>query len=339
MFSNNILSIDLGSKYIKIARGQKLRSFTTINKLIVIPTPKNSIEDGKILNLDNIKTSIKNALDSEKIHGDKVVFTLKSTSVIIRDVILPHAKEEDLKSMVKYEISNYLPIDLDDYVIEYKTLECVEEDQLKKDKILVAALPRSIVDNYLKLAYELKLKPYKLDLSFNSMSACFDNDGNTIAVIDLGYKYIEITIISNGNTEFSRIINHGSRELDLSIANYFNLTLEEAERIRKEYSMKENESRNNAAMLKNAIEEILITWIEEINIMFKFYKSRNTNNKIDTVYIYGGGAKLEGICEYFSDYFEIPAFKIKDITGLRNAKGIKIDYDLFLNCIGGIMKS
>lgn len=340
MFNNKILSIDIGNKNINIAVGQKLGSSVTINSLKIIPTPKDSFEDGEILNLEFIKSSIKNFLDLEKIRVGKIVFTIQSTSVIIRDVILPYAKEEELKSMVNYEISDYLPIELNDYVIEYKVLDYIQEGKEKKAKILVAALPKSIVDNYLKLSYDLKLKPYIMDLSFNAMTACFDsNNTDTIAVIDLGHRFIEITVIANGVIEFSRLINHGARELDLSIANYFNLTLEEAERVKKEYSINKLDESNTSAALKEVVKESLNLWMIEIDKIFQFYMSRNASNKIDSVYIHGGSAKLQGLCQYFNEYFEIPAFTIKDINGIKTVKNIDIDYDCFLNCIGGIMKS
>src|SRR5690606_18969774 len=108
----------------------------------------------------------------------------------------------------------------------------------------------------------------------------------TIAVIDLGYDNINVNIISNNISKFNRLLTVGGKEIDLNIANNFNFSLEEAEKVKLEQSTFEEES---ASPLYFSIEELIngcvYNWLEEIQRIFKFYTSRSPENRIDRIYL------------------------------------------------------
>ena len=56
--------------------------------------------------------AITDALDSNNIKNDNVIFTTNSTSVINRTIIIPKVNEDEIESVIKYEVQQYLPINL-----------------------------------------------------------------------------------------------------------------------------------------------------------------------------------------------------------------------------------
>ena len=89
---------------------------------------------------------------------------------IIRDIELPFSNKKDLSSLIKFEVEEYLPISLEDYFIEYKLIDKYKIDETDKVMILLAALPKVIVNGYFKLLKELNLKPLALDIHPNSIN-------------------------------------------------------------------------------------------------------------------------------------------------------------------------
>lgn len=351
MLRNRYVSIDLGNKKIKIVVGKEQGNYVIVEKAFTIPTPFNSFNDGQILDKESLKSAIHGALEGKKIKAKKAICTTESTSIITREISLPYVKDEEMNTMVKYEVEQYLPIMLEDYVVEHKIIDRFEEEGIKKCRILVAAIPKLIVENFLRLVNEIKLKPYALDLNSNSISKLFGkkakinnksfNLDETFAIIDIGYRFISIDIISKGIPQFNRLINSGGKDIDINIANHFNLSLEESEK--KKISDCNlgiaNGFSNATAMLNDAIKSSVDGWITEIQRVFQYYQTRTTGNKIDYIYLHGGSSNLKGLENYMQDSIQVKIERINEIENIKLSKDIKkFDTENYLNAIGALIR-
>ncbi|QEK12131.1 type IV pilus assembly protein PilM [Crassaminicella thermophila] len=355
MFSKNVLSVDIGTYNIKMVVGKYINNNVIIDNVFSLPTPPNVVQDGQITNIDKLKDIIYDALKNRKIKTKKVIFTLESTSIITRELLLPYVKEKDLEQMLEYEIQQQFPTTLEEYVIQYKKLEEVDEIDSKKIRILVATLPKIIAQNYLELVKKLNLKPIALDSHSNAISKLFHknvkindeqvsknenaieinidknalDENKTIAIVDLGYENININIIDDGILKFSRLLTVGGKEIDIHIANTFNISLKDAEKKKRE----------NVMLYDNIIRSCVNDWIEEMQRIFKYYTSRKPGNKIDKIYLLGGQANLTDIDQYFKENFYIPIQKIERMSNI-NLEHLKLDFDIkvYLNAIGAIIR-
>ncbi|CAH2214672.1 type IV pilus assembly protein PilM [Tepidibacter aestuarii] len=351
MFNNKVLSIDIGNKNIKIVLGKQNKNNVIVEKAMVIETPPNSYKDGNILDIENLKSVINRYIQNENIKTKKTICTVQSTSIIKREITLPVAKkEEEMNTMVRFEIEQYLPIIFDDYVIEYKILETFIEEDIKKGRITVAALPKTIAEDYLKLIKELDLTPVALDMNSNSVSKLCEskvtiNDENssldkTVVVIDIGHNYINLNMISNGILEFSRIIPVGSNEIDINIANMLNLSLEEAEKRKIENSNLNHENGLvSLEMLNDIVKDSVNTWIQEIRRLFRYYENIKRENKIEEIYLYGGGSDIKGLEDHFKKELNIEVIKIETMSNIKLGKEAQdTKLNQYLNCIGSIIR-
>ncbi|WP_034429841.1 type IV pilus assembly protein PilM, partial [Caldisalinibacter kiritimatiensis] len=307
MFDKRVISVDLGNAYTKIIEGKQIRDTVLVNQAIKIKTPDNSVENGKLINKEKIKNFLNNVIKENKIKSKKVVFTIQSTSVITREMILPYAKPNELENIVKNEVEQYLPIMLDDYVIQFMILDEIKEERNKQLKVQVTALPKYIIEACLDIIKDLKLKPLALDINSNSVSKLFNkglkindekySNDKTVATIDLGHNYINVNIIKDGKSLFSRVITKGGKDIDIRLANSFNLSLEDAERRKiNNYNIDEFEADDiTSSMLNEIVNNTIDEWINEIGRVFQYYMSRERNFKIDMIYLYGGSSKLKGL--------------------------------------------
>ncbi|MBS4540010.1 type IV pilus assembly protein PilM [Clostridium sp. D2Q-11] len=348
MFSKKIISLDIGNENIKMLEVKQLNKNITLENAITINTPKNSIDDGNIMNIHTLSSYIKENLDKHGFKGSKGVITLDYPNVISREIMLPFAKEDELEEMVRYEIEQFLPIMLDDYVIDYRKREEFEEDSVKKLRLLVVAIPKKIVEGYMELLEVLDLDPYALDLNSNAVSKLIHkksrintkiiNENDTLAFIDIGYKNININIISNYTSVFNRVIERGSRDIDIGLANAFNLELSEAKSKKEDFDLYED-NMNSYDIIHTLITAGLDEWISDIEKIFTYYRNINRGNKIDGIYIYGGGSRLKGLDKYLEEKLNIQTWQLKDIYPLRLGKKMKaIDTMEYLNNIGSIIR-
>ncbi|WP_415338262.1 type IV pilus biogenesis protein PilM, partial [Clostridium perfringens] len=92
------ISIDIGSNNTKIIVGRYHKNKVSIDKAFSFKTPKDSIDDGHIKDIYSLARAITDALDSNNVKNDNVIFTTNSTSVINRTIIIPKVNEDEIES-------------------------------------------------------------------------------------------------------------------------------------------------------------------------------------------------------------------------------------------------
>jgi len=351
LLGQNVISIDFGCKNIKVVEGRQQGNGVVLEKAVAIPAPPNSIKDGKILDIKKMADTISDVLQQERMNSKKAVIAIKSTAIITRDIIIPYVKKDQIEAIVKMEIARYLPIMLNEYVTEYRVREEFMEDNVKKIKLLVVALPKKIVEDYLELLKELHLKPVALDITSNALSKLFIpgvliNDeifslDQTVSIIDIGHASINVNIISKGVIQFSRLITTGSEDIDINLINSFNLSPEDAEKTKIEQSNLRMNADLTAdeAVINDAVKSIVDNWIREIQRVFQYHLSRENNNKIDKIYLYGAGALINGLSEYIRISFNIPAEQIKTVSSVKTSRKTElIELSGYLDASGAIIR-
>ncbi|MCB2298711.1 type IV pilus assembly protein PilM [Clostridium tagluense] len=359
MFNSKVLSLDIGSKNTKIVLGSQSKKNIIVEKAITIITPLGCYNDGNILDITKFKSEISDILQAENIKCKSIIITSKGTSVITRDIEIPVAKKEEMYAIIKFQMEKYLPIMFDDYIMQYKILQEFEDEGVKKAKVTVVVYPKTMAEGYYNLVKELKGNAVALDISSNSINKLFSedtkvNDENysledTVAVIDLGYDFINVNIIADGNVQFTRIINYGGSHIDIDIAKTLAISEEEAEQQKLEGCNLERQSLSDmqSSTINDIVKLQVRNWTEEIERMLNYYKNKEQGNKIDKIYIYGGSSNIKGIETFIGDALNLPVSKIQSLSNVNCSKinntkldPFKVDMELsqYLNAIGAIIR-
>ncbi len=328
-----ILALDIGSYSMKGVVGRFTGDLIEVhNKFCKLLTPysykKHITTD--TLSLQRILESI---LYKKNFRAKSVICTINNISIITREIILPALKEKDLKNMINYELDKLFPIRLDDYVVQYKILGVVYENDVKKYRILVSVLPKQIALEYLELFKKLKLKPIALDINSNCIHKLIElkpninnNDrylNQTIACIDFGYSYTNIIIFKKGIYKYNRIINLGTKDIDSN-------------------KLIENVGFSNKFSISNRDNDFvqyLNKCLNEIDQIINYYLSRKEGNKIQQILIYGGLTNIENIEDYIINYFNIPTSVINNFSNISYIKSDdSMDLSIYLNAIAALIR-
>lgn len=319
------LSIDIGSSYIKFAVGQKMGRRLKVDKTFKARLPAGVYENGHMHNIQEMKSIIQGALNANSVKLKDVICTLESTDAIKRELVVPAVAPEDLSEMVSYEIGQYLPIDINSYVLQYKIVREFEEENVKKYELLVAALPKEIVHNIYSMLIEMGLDPYALDIHSNAVDKIaaeyelFNEASikeNTVAFLDLGHENINVVIVEKGQYKFNRLIKNGTRDFEQLTTEFEFKTIDEISQHL----------------------DVVDRWIEEIDKVFKYYTSRSVDNTIDKIFIYGGISVMEGLDTYIHERVNIPVELIKSIDNVEIVAGNEYTLAQSLNAISAIIR-
>lgn len=340
-----VIAFDMGSSVIKIIQGMYYKNVLTVDKYVSIKIPKDTIIDGQIKKSQELINLLDKTLKENGFNGKYGTCTNNSSLIINREISIPKVDDDEIDTVVRYEIQQYLPINLEDYVLQVQILNEVQINETARLNVRVIAYPNKIARGYYDMLLKLNLKPYALDVNYNSVNKFINytqrnnedenNQKDTVAYIDMGATFIDVNIYKDGKLDFTRIIKAGGNDIDGMLA----------ERVNKELQTIEQFKGNNVDLheyfepVNIYTREIIDDWVEKIEKIIQFYKNKNQGNDVNKIIIFGGSSKLNGLIDYMQTKLGIEISKEKELSNLlfkSNDNGRPIED--FINVIGSLIR-
>ncbi len=342
-----VVAFDIGSTNIKIAEGTYYKGILSIENLIDIPTPAEAIIDGNIEKKELLVSILQKALNENGINAKEGICTNNSSLIINREILIPDVKEEELDTVVRYEIQQYLPINLDDYVLQMTKIGEEFSDEGKKLEIRAIAYPEKMAKGYYDLLMALNLKPFALDVNYNALNKLLNhieainnhklNIEESLVFIDMGATSLDVNIYNNGVLKFTRIIKAGGKYLDEILYENMNIPIEEIEKFKsQDIDLKEEELEFQNQIIIDTLDE----WVDKIEKIIQFYKSKNFDDDINKIFIYGRTSRIKNLDQYITSKIGIETIKIRNIPEIINDSNIEVDenIDNFINVVGSLIR-
>lgn len=318
---DRVLTIFINSEFVKLSDITRNGKGITVHKLVTVKTPANSFADGAIKDREALAKVIKGALDNNRITTDNVIFTVASSRIASKEVIIPKVKPNKVNDIVNTNAAEYFPVNIDEYIVQHVILEELQQDGEEKLKLLVMAAPSKIVGSYYGLASSLGLKVESIDYVGNSVSQVIKRDiGNSSSII----VYVEndstiVNIFQNNVLKMQRTIPYGEAVIVEACMEEYNLDYEQAvKKLVDENILGEHVSDNN-------ITEQLRYLISNIKRIIDYYVSRNSAGSIESAYILGTAAFMKGFDNLFTNELNIP------FTGVTQLKYVVTDKKTYVD--------
>ncbi|OPJ60064.1 type IV pilus assembly protein PilM [Clostridium chromiireducens] len=342
-----VVAFDIGNTSTKIVEGIYYKENLSVSKFIRIPTPKEAISDGAIVNKEILISRLQQTLSENSISAREGICTSNSTSIINREIMIPKVEDDEIETVVRYEIQQYLPINLDDYVLQTNILGEEKFQENQKLNVRAIAYPEKMARGYYEFLELLNLKPYALDVNYNALNKLINyvdiineyeyNPKESIVFIDMGATSLDVNIYNEGVLKFTRIIKNGGIDIDEILIQMLNISKDEVEQYKqRNINLREENLSTQNGDVVNEIDD----WIDKIEKVIQFYKNKNMGIGVDKVFIYGGTSKIKGLSEYMTSKLSISVARIQSIP--------KIDFnysnetyesiDSFINAIGSIIR-
>ncbi|MDD3839214.1 MAG: pilus assembly protein PilM [Clostridia bacterium] len=302
IFKRNRIGIELGTAFIKIVKVSYNKSKIKLLEYMISPLPSTCFNDGRIENMTVFSSLLKKYIEQISPAKSDIYITLDSKDIITRQIDMPYMSEAELKKAIKYQADQYLPIDVDDYVIDYKILGIQQQQGNEIIKTLVGAVPIEIIEGLSNASAKAKIKIKGIDLYCNSIYKFFKNilkdDIDTgVIIIDIGAKHTHFTAFNN-NFFASQTIQLGAETLIDVLSENLNLDKEQAEKnMISKLDLSIDNIINNTHMVKS-VKPVLQILNQEIFKMNEYYKSRNFGKDIGSAILIGGGGNIDGMDEY-----------------------------------------
>lgn len=209
-----VLCVEVGYTTIKLCEMEDKAKNPKVYQCIELPTPQGGVLDGYLLGdkVEEIKQSIQNALKEYRIRTKKVIFSVYSSKIITREVMLPPVKKNQIQNVIMTNISEYFPIEPYDYVITYSVITpCTEGVSGDHHKVLVIAAEKFLLRGYERLAELCGLHMVNIDYTGNAVyqAVKVSSMGQTQMLVKVEPEGALVSIIKDGNFVLQRAIPYG----------------------------------------------------------------------------------------------------------------------------------
>lgn len=349
-----ILSMEVGYSTTRICEIDYRVKSPKVYRYLSIPTPAGVLEDGFLTMNEEFTLEIKRVLMEKKIKTRQVVFSVASSKIATREVMLPAVKLQQVDALVKANASDYFPIDLTDYEVAGLVLGThKEEGQADRYRVLVMAVEKKLVEGYEKLADAVGLHLAAMDYSGNSIYQIMRGEckEETEMVLKIEERATIASIIQGGSLLLQRNLAYGvddavhtlARQSVYEESSYEDAlalmkrktciknVLSETTRVIEAEELPDENERITAA--KKEITASLATLIGNVQRVADLYQSKNPDHPIKKVRVIGLGGEISGLSKLVTNELGISAVMMKNLhtVSLNRVEG---NVGRYVACIG-----
>jgi len=325
----NAIGLDIGSSSIKLIQLRETSKGIHLVNFDMALLPPEAVVDGALMNFTAIVEKIRELLRVHRIRFKECALSISGHSVIIKKISLPEMTPEELQESIQWEAEQYIPFEIKDVEVDVEILN-PKAGQGQMDVLLVAA-KKEIINDYVSVAMEAGLKPVIMDVDTFTIQNAFElnygfSPNEVIALINIGASVININIVANGITTFTRDIGMGGQMLTEEIQKQLNVSYEEAEHYKTggEGTISSSSIYREVQRLSERVSETLVT---EIQRSIDFFAATTINADISRIYLSGGSSQIPALIRSLERRLEVPVELVNPFKNIV-VDPKKFDFDL-----------
>ena len=305
-----LFGMDISSSSIKMVEvAEAGKGAIGVERYVIEPLPKDAIVDGNIANLEAIQETVQRGWKKLATRTKNVALALPTAAVITKKIVVPAGlREEELELQVETEANQYIPFALEEVNLDFQVVG-PSPSSPEEVEVLIAASRKEKVEDRVAVAEAAGLKAVVMDIESYAMQTSFDlikkqfpNEGTdlNIALVDLGANVLNVTVLRNDQTVYTREQAFGGNQLTQDIMRQYGMSYEEAEAAKRTGGLPET---YEAEVLHPFMESAAL----EIQRAMQFFFTSTQYNAIDQIVLIGGSSVIPGMDETVSTLTQVNA--------------------------------
>ncbi|MSQ73270.1 MAG: pilus assembly protein PilM [Betaproteobacteria bacterium] len=270
-----------------------------VERYAIESLPKDAVVDGNITNLEQVVETIQRAWKKLATRTKNVAMALPTAAVITKKIVVPAGlREEELELQVESEANQYIPFALEEVNLDFQVVGPAPSNP-EEVEVLIAASRKEKVEDRVAVAEAAGLKALVMDVESYAMQTSFDlikkqfpDDGHdqNVALVDIGAQVMNITVLRNDQSIYTREQAFGGVQLTQDIMRQYGMSLEEAEAAKRSGGLPEN---YETEVLQPFMEAAAL----EVQRAMQFFFTSSQFNSIEHILLMGGSAVIPGMDE------------------------------------------
>ena len=291
------IGLDISTGSIKVAEINISRSEPVLTNLAIIMIPEGVVRDGEVEDPATLSSYIKELWKQSAIKRRKVILGISNQKVIVRPMDLPYMPEDELDSAVKYQVQEFIPIPIDDAIVDYEVVdEYMTGEEERMQTILLAAAHREMIQSFMDAVLGAGLTPESIELKAFAMARSLikkeyqflEEEGSeapgSVCLINIGGGICNVCVVKEGTPRFVRMLMRGGDFFTKLLCDHLNITPVEAEEIKR--------GRSTDAEANALLQREIQAFVGEIRRSLEYYISQTQERDLNKVILSGSGSKM-----------------------------------------------
>lgn len=301
------VGIDISDRSIKYAKlvpsgdGSRLDTFGEVALAAGI------VESGRIILLDKLVDAL---CEIKKKEGVTFVrAALPDEQVYFFRMTLPCGAMETLREAIELALEEHVPIAVAEALFDFEIVSTVGSEV----EVAVTVAAQSFVQSYTDAFAQAGLTLLSLELEAEAVARTIIHKEDKFAhlIVDFGETRTGIAVSYGGQVLLTSTVSIGGQMLTETLAKHFNVPMEEAEKMKREFGLRRDGPQDLFSLLLNNVAVLR----DEINRHFIYWHTHpddtgSTRPPIEEIVLIGGDSNLSGLSDYLS-----ASLRVKTVDG------------------------
>src|SRR6266567_967315 len=159
------IGLDIGATSVRAAELNMRSVPPALVRVAQVPVAEGAVQNGEVKDPAAVAEAIKELWKRGRFRSREVVLGVANPRVVVREVVVPWLpNEKELRASLPFQVQEFLPIRLEDAVVDFNTLEDLERDGSRMVRLLLVAAQRDMIDQIVEAAARARLRPIGIDL-------------------------------------------------------------------------------------------------------------------------------------------------------------------------------
>lgn len=287
------VGIDFGAGSLKVVQVRWTRQGPRLENYAVVPMPPGMMEEGAIADPAAAAELLRAIVNGLGMAQTIVGTSIGGPAIMMRYINLPRVAPEEMRSAMKFEAPQHLPVPEDQLVYDFTPVPeavGVPEHQMA---VFLAGTHKKLVDSFLVTLSRAGLKSNAIELDCLAVLRAMQWTGlvphtsqHPHVLLDFGEVGTRISVMRYGVPMLSRTVPMGLHHLRTAVADTLQVSLAEAEMSLRLKGVKADDE------LAPAVEPWLNSLLESIGRSIEFFLIQNRGAALERLFLIGGGAAL-----------------------------------------------
>jgi type IV pilus assembly protein PilM len=313
------VGVDIGHDNLKVVEVEVGRNRMKVHKAGTIQTPIHSVVEGQVVMPEMVAQTLRELLESLDVKAKTCIGSVTGSNVILRPIFVPRQKPSDLSKTISLEAQKYLSTAPEENYIEAPLLPSPAASEGGNEMpVLLVAAPKALVDGRVRALELAGLDPVAMDVNALAIIRTLlphvpevgeGDNPQTVAFVDLGASYTEVTIVQGQTPVFTRTIPIGGTSFTNALAGVLGVDFDEAQSIKHHLNDDSTEEGGVDATASRVIHSLLEELVRDIRRSLAYYAStldwESIEGLVDRVVLLGGGSQLVHTADYFGNVLQM----------------------------------
>jgi type IV pilus assembly protein PilM len=304
------IGLDIGASAVRAAEVSYDGTRRSLRCYAQVGLPPGAVVDGEVVSSPVVSEALRRLWSEGGFSSTKVILGVSGHRVIIRQADVPALDDEDLRSALRFDTQQLIPIPMDEASFDFTVLDRTsgtDDDGRSTARILLVAAHRDLLRSHLGAVKGAGLQASAIDaapLALMRVVPAPPTGGRGVeALASIGAELTTVAIREDGVPRFIRSLAVGGSKLTAGIANALHVDPAVAERLKRGAT---TEVSPQLVQARRAISTELRDLAEEVRATLDFFLAQSNGVGVDRLLITGGASQTQGLIEALAGGVRVP---------------------------------